>query len=51
MSPLHRPIRFAKKSSIEIVRLLLEKGADVNPKDCKGRTPLHQAVKKIINLQ
>ena len=35
------PLHFAVNSSIEIIQLLIDYGADVNVKDAKGRTPLH----------
>ena len=35
------PLHFAVNSSIEIIQMLIEHGADVNVKDAKGRTPLH----------
>lgn len=35
------PLHFAVNSSIEIIQMLIEYGADVNVKDVKGRTPLH----------
>ncbi len=35
------PIHFAVNSSIEIIQMLIDYGADVNVKDAKGKTPLH----------
>ncbi len=35
------PIHFAINSSLEIMQLLIDNGADVNVKDQKGKTPLH----------
>jgi len=35
------PIHFAVNSSLEIMQLLIDHGADVNVKDQKGKTPLH----------
>ncbi|XP_041358334.1 transient receptor potential cation channel subfamily A member 1-like isoform X2 [Gigantopelta aegis] len=37
MTPLHRAALF---NHVAVVRFLVEKGADVNAKDCHGRTPL-----------
>ena len=34
----------ANKGYLEIVRLLLEKGANINVQDNDGRTPLHEAM-------
>ena len=34
----------ANKGYLEIVKLLLEKGADINVQDNDGRTPLHEAM-------
>ena len=35
----------ARAEAVEMVRLLLERGADINATDAKGRAPLHQAVR------
>lgn len=35
------PMHFAVNSSVEMIQLLIEHGADVNVKDEKGKTPLH----------
>ena len=35
------PLHFAVNSSIEMMQLLIEHGADVNAKDQNGKTPLH----------
>ena len=32
-----------KESNIEMVKLLIDKGADINPRDVRGQTPLKQA--------
>jgi ankyrin repeat protein len=40
MSPLHHA---ASSNRLQIVQLLLDRGADVNAKDHNGRTPLHVA--------
>ena len=34
----------SNKGKMEIVKLLIEKGADVNTKDCDGDTSLHYAI-------
>lgn len=47
-SPLHTA---AWEQRIEIVRLLLELGADVNAKDDVGNTPLHRAVSEQFHDQ
>lgn len=47
-SPLHTA---AWERRIEIVRLLLELGADVNAKDDVGNTPLHRAVSEQFHDQ
>ena len=44
MPPLHEAVTNEHESSPEMVRLLLEKGVDINQKSDKGMTPLHLAV-------
>ena len=39
-TPLHRASRFG---AVEVARILLEHGADVEAEDDKGRTPLRSA--------
>jgi len=43
MLPLHLAVGIAHESAIEIVKLLLERGADVNQKDGEGYKALHLA--------
>lgn len=40
-TPLHRA---SERGSIDIVRALIEYGADISRKDCFGQTPLHKSV-------
>ena len=40
------PLVDARTNDVTIVKLLLDKGADVNAKDAKYSTPLHQAIVK-----
>jgi ankyrin repeat protein len=48
-SPLHSAVALADRSvgsdiQLEIVKLLLDNGADINSKGSYGYTPLHAAV-------
>lgn len=47
-TPLHRAAN--NNVMIEIVKLLLQHGADVTIKDARGETPLHNAASKIAKL-
>jgi ankyrin repeat protein len=40
MTPLHRASRY---ENVEVVRMLIERGADVSAQNKEGGTPLHQA--------
>ena len=44
-TPLHDAINNNKEGALEIMELLIEKGADVNGKDKDGFTPLHNIAK------
>jgi ankyrin repeat protein len=41
-TPLHEA---AHKSSFEMVKVLIDAGADVNAQDADGETPLHKAIR------
>ena len=40
MTPLHDA---AEQNSVDVARLLIERGADIDAKDNNGSTPLHYA--------
>ncbi len=42
-TPLHEA---AKMGHLETVQLLIAVGADVNPEECQGYTPLHRAAEE-----
>jgi ankyrin repeat protein len=42
-SPLHYAIFNTFSRPVELIRILIEHGADVNDIDIEGRTPLHHA--------
>jgi ankyrin repeat protein len=54
LTPLHYAVNYGYENQIQIINLLLEKGADVNIKTLDGRTPLHNAAeaanKNVVEL-
>ena len=44
MTPLQKAARSGSSFSLEMVKLLLQRGADINARDSLGRTALHQSI-------
>ena len=49
-TPLHNAVAFGDKG-IEVVKLLLQNGAEVDIRNAEQRTPLHDACKTNVNLE
>ena len=43
-TPLHLAVKYTKSDMREIIRMLINKGANPNIQDRDGKTPLHDAV-------